>query len=75
MQACMDGFEIVSPYKNGENTGETKDINKRLLATTDLIVTTTGNLNVCDSAMLKMLKRHNQSPRLFSLPLAYLCHA
>jgi hypothetical protein len=24
MQACMDGFEIVSPYKNGENTGETK---------------------------------------------------
>jgi adenosylhomocysteinase len=38
MQACMDGFEIVSPYKNGENTGETKDINKRLLATTDLIV-------------------------------------
>jgi adenosylhomocysteinase len=33
MQACMDGFEIVSPYKNGENTGETKDINKRLLAT------------------------------------------
>jgi adenosylhomocysteinase len=53
----MDGFEIVSPYKNGENTGETKDINKRLLATTDLIVTTTGNLNVCDSAMLKMLKQ------------------
>ena len=57
MQACMDGFEIVSPYKNGENTGETKDINKRLLATTDLIVTTTGNLNVCDSAMLQMLKQ------------------
>jgi S-adenosylhomocysteine hydrolase len=55
MQACMDGFEIVSPYKNGENTGETKDINKRLLATTDLIVTTTGNLNVCDSAMLKTI--------------------
>lgn len=57
MQACMDGFEIVSPYKKGENTGETKDINKRLLATTDLIVTTTGNLNVCDSAMLQMLKQ------------------
>jgi adenosylhomocysteinase len=57
MQACMDGFEIVSPYKKGENTGETKDTNKRLLATTDLIVTTTGNLNVCDSAMLQMLKQ------------------
>ena len=21
MQACMDGFEVVSPYKNGINTG------------------------------------------------------
>ena len=57
MQACMDGFEIVSPYKQGNNTGNTDDINKRLLATTDLIVTTTGNYNVCDSAMLQMLKK------------------
>ncbi|RUM84967.1 MAG: adenosylhomocysteinase [Candidatus Thioglobus sp.] len=56
MQACMDGFEIVSPYKQGVNTGKTDDINKRLLATTDLIVTTTGNFNVCDDAMLQMLK-------------------
>ena len=23
MQACMDGFEIVSPYKQGVNTGKT----------------------------------------------------
>ncbi|CAC9588878.1 Adenosylhomocysteinase [Bathymodiolus heckerae thiotrophic gill symbiont] len=57
MQACMDGFEIVSPYKKGFNTGKTTDINQRLLATTDLIVTTTGNFNVCDSAMLQMLKK------------------
>ncbi|GIT22194.1 MAG: hypothetical protein CM1200mP40_18760 [Gammaproteobacteria bacterium] len=21
MQACMDGFEVVSPYINGKNTG------------------------------------------------------
>jgi adenosylhomocysteinase len=56
MQACMDGFEIVSPYKQGVNTGKTDDINKRLLATTDLIVTTTGNYNVCDDAMLQTLK-------------------
>ena len=56
MQACMDGFEIVSPYKQGNNTGKTDDINKRLLATTDLIVTTTGNFNVCDDAMLQTLK-------------------
>ena len=56
MQACMDGFEIVSPYKQGNNTGKTDDINKRLLATTDLIVTTTGNYDVCDNAMLQTLK-------------------
>jgi adenosylhomocysteinase len=56
MQACMDGFEIVSPYNNGINTGTTKGINKDLLGSTDLIVTTTGNINVCDNAMLQTLK-------------------
>lgn len=56
MQACMDGFEIVSPYNNGINTGKVEDINKELLSTTDLIVTTTGNLDVCDAAMLQSLK-------------------
>ncbi len=56
MQACMDGFEVVSPYQNGINTGEISDINKDLLGTTDLIVTTTGNINVCDAAMLQTLK-------------------
>ncbi|MDC0966027.1 adenosylhomocysteinase, partial [Candidatus Thioglobus sp.] len=56
MQACMDGFEIVSPYIDGINTGKTENINKLLLSTTDLIVTTTGNMNVCDSAMLQTIK-------------------
>ena len=56
MQACMDGFEIVSPYNNGNNTGKIEDINVSLLGNTDLVVTTTGNLNVCDSAMLQTLK-------------------
>jgi adenosylhomocysteinase len=56
MQACMDGFEIVSPYNDGINTGNVADINKALLENTDLLVTTTGNLNVCDSAMLKSIK-------------------
>ena len=56
MQACMDGFEVVSPYKNGINTGSKGDINKELLSTTDLIVTSTGNTNVCDSAMLQTIK-------------------
>jgi adenosylhomocysteinase len=57
MQACMDGFEVVSAYNNGINTGKDEDINKLLLSTTDLVVTTTGNVNVCDAAMLRALKQ------------------
>jgi len=56
MQACMDGFEVVSPYKGGINTGKAEDINAELLANTDMVVTTTGNVNVCDANMLKALK-------------------
>ncbi|WP_295798659.1 adenosylhomocysteinase [uncultured Microbulbifer sp.] len=56
MQACMDGFELVSPYVNGVNNGEASCINSDLLAHTDLLVTTTGNVNVCDANMLKALK-------------------
>ena len=57
MQACMDGFEVVSPYINGENTEKESCIDRNLLGTTDLIVTTTGNTNVCDAHMLKALKK------------------
>ena len=56
MQACMDGYEVVSPYVNGENKGNDESINKALLADTDLIVTTTGNVNVCDKFILSNLK-------------------
>ena len=56
MQACMDGFEVVSPYIKGINTGKVKDINQDLLKQTDLVVTATGNYNVCDAAMLQSLK-------------------
>ena len=56
MQACMDGFEVVSPYNDGINTESKDGINKELLSTTDLVVTATGNINVCDSAMLETLK-------------------
>lgn len=56
MQACMDGFEVVSPYKNGINTGKLEDLDKELLGKTDLVVTTTGNVNVCDAPMLQALK-------------------
>ena len=56
MQACMDGFEVVSPYIDGLNTGKVEDLDQRLLGSTDLIVTCTGNTNVCDSALLQTMK-------------------
>jgi len=56
MQACMDGFSVVSCYSSGKVTGNTDDINKDLMQDTDVLVTTTGNVNVCDSAMLSALK-------------------
>lgn len=56
MQACMDGYEVVSPYINGVNTGELSCIDEALLGKTDLIVTTTGNTGVCDANMLQKLK-------------------
>ncbi len=56
MQACMDGYEVVSPYLNGENDGTLNCIDKDLLGKTDLVVTTTGNVNVCDKNMLQALK-------------------
>src|SRR5690606_35088171 len=39
MQACMDGYEVVSAYKNGETTGKVEDVNRELLQNTDLLVT------------------------------------
>ncbi|MFZ3075597.1 MAG: adenosylhomocysteinase [Psychrobacter glacincola] len=56
MQACMDGYEVLSPYINGDNTGGAEGINTRLLEDTDMIVTTTGNYHVCDKHMLAALK-------------------
>jgi adenosylhomocysteinase len=38
MQACMDGFEIVSPYLNGKNDGTAASIDRTLLGNTDLLV-------------------------------------
>ena len=56
MQACMDGFEVVSAYKDGINDGTAASVNRDLLQSTDLVVTTTGNYNVCDEHMLQALK-------------------
>ena len=56
MQACLDGYEVVSPYVEGRNTGRLEDIDRRLLGDTDLLVTCTGNTGVCDAAMLRSIK-------------------
>ena len=56
MQACMDGFEVVSPFIDGVNDGTEACINTVVMSNIDLLVTTTGNFNVCDANMLKSLK-------------------
>ena len=53
MQACLDGFEVVSTYNEGDVT---KGVNADLLGNTDLLVTSTGNFNVCGSDILAALK-------------------
>ncbi|TVP59912.1 MAG: adenosylhomocysteinase [Halomonadaceae bacterium] len=56
MQACMDGFEVVSPYIDGKNTGGPECINHYLLQNTDILVTATGNMDVCDKNILSAIK-------------------
>ena len=56
MQACMDGFELVSPFIGGVDDGAEASIDRDLLQKTDLLVTATGNYNVCNSRMLRALK-------------------
>lgn len=57
MQACMDGYEVVSPYTDGQNNNNQDSINSGLLEDTDLLVTATGNYKVCDKHMLNALKK------------------
>jgi adenosylhomocysteinase len=49
-------FAVVSCYKDGIVTRKSEDINMQVMGDIDLVVTTTGNVNVCDSAMLTTLK-------------------
>ena len=56
MQACMDGYEVVSPYIDGIDDGSDACIDRELLQKTDLLVTTTGNYNVCNERMLRAMK-------------------
>ena len=56
MQACFDGFSVVSAYKNGSVSSDGSNVDKNLLKKYDLVVTTTGNINVLDKYMLDSLK-------------------
>jgi adenosylhomocysteinase len=56
MQACFDGFSVVSAYANGEINSTGANLDKNLLKKYDLVVTTTGNVNVLDKYMLDALK-------------------
>jgi adenosylhomocysteinase len=56
MQACMDGYEVVSPFINGVNDGTDACINTDLLGQTDVLCSATGNVDVCNAAMLRALK-------------------
>ena len=56
MQACFDGYTVVSAYLDGEVTKDGSNINEELLKKYDLVVTTTGNVNVLDRYMIDVLK-------------------
>ncbi len=56
MQACFDGFSVVSGYKGGTISSDGANIDQNLLAKYDLVVTTTGNIDVLDKYMLDSLK-------------------
>jgi adenosylhomocysteinase len=56
MQACFDGFSVVSAYKDGKVSNDGSNLNRTLLKKYDLVVTTTGNINVLDRFMLDELR-------------------
>ena len=47
---------MVSPFIDGVDDGSDSCIDGALLSTTDLLVTATGNFNVCTAPMLRALK-------------------
>ena len=56
MQACFDGYSVVSAYKDGIVDDKGTNLDSELLKKYDLIVTTTGNINVLDKFMLDALR-------------------
>jgi adenosylhomocysteinase len=57
MQACFDGYTVVSAYKDGIIDNQGANLDAKLLNKYDLVVTTTGNINVLDKFMLNALKK------------------
>ena len=57
MQACFDGYTVVSAYIDGIVDEHGANLDAKLLMKYDLIVTTTGNINVLDKFMLDALKK------------------
>ena len=53
MQACLDGFEVVSPWIDGDQSGP---VDTSLLQSIDVLVTATGCVDVCTLDILKALK-------------------
>ncbi len=53
MQACMDGFEVVSPFVGGDPAN---GVDRATVAAFDLVVTTTGNVDVCSAEILNALR-------------------
>tara|TARA_B100000963_G_scaffold358182_1_gene382173 strand:+ start:1129 stop:2481 length:1353 start_codon:yes stop_codon:yes gene_type:complete len=56
MQACFDGYSVVSAYKGGFVDEKGENLDSELLKKYDLVVTTTGNINVLDKFMLNALR-------------------
>ena len=56
MQACFDGYSVVSAYKDGDVDDKGNNLDSELLKKYDLVVTTTGNVDVLDKFMLDALR-------------------
>ena len=56
MQACFDGYSVVSAYKDGIVDKKGTNLDSELLKKYDLVVTTTGNIDVLDKYMLDALR-------------------
>ena len=56
MQACFDGYSVVSAYKDGDVDSKGSNLDSELLKKYDLVVTTTGNIDVLDKFMLDALR-------------------